>query len=254
MAPESDARARPAGRGPARAGSDDRRGGRRRRALGLLAGAGLAAGAGVAAWALWYRPDPTDGMGAAETLAAWGSLMVVTFLPHAGVGLALAGAGLGAARLWKSSAGAIVLSGALVGPWVLAGGGARPGAAAGDTLVVCSANLLGTSESDIELLEQIRAVGPDVVLLQEVQREHMERLSEALGEEYAAVAEPREHLFGEAVFSRLPISREARVVYPPGGLDTPQIVAWVEWEGRELCVVDVHLLAPVRAGYVRAQT
>ncbi|HZW09726.1 MAG TPA: endonuclease/exonuclease/phosphatase family protein, partial [Phycisphaerales bacterium] len=75
-----------------------------------------------------------------------------------------------------------------------------------------------------------------------------------LGEEYVHQAPAaREHLYGEAIFSKLPFTREPRVIMPEDGRDLPQVMAWVEWQGRELCVWDIHLHSPISLGSMAGQ-
>lgn len=200
-----------------------------------------------------YRPDPSNGMRGAESLLAWASLMGTTFLPHAGVALAV---GMVVCVLVRARLAAVVGVPLLVlsaGPWLVSYTGGDDARSGGDTVLVLSANLLGTSRSDVELLAQIDAHSPDVIVLQEVRAESYARLVAALGDRYVAAAEPREHLFGVATFTRLPFSRASEVVLPLAGADLPQLVSWVDWSGRELCVWNVHLLPPVGLDEVGSQ-
>lgn len=226
-----------------------------RRAAGRLGLLGVLLGYAGLGFALAYRPDAADGMGEAEVALSWLSLMGLTFLPHAGVALALWLVGCVLVRARRVALLGVPLLAISLGPWgvsLVPRGGAAAGRSE-DSLLVLSANLLGTSASDVELLEQIGAHGPDVILLQEVRPESFGRLEAALSGDYASVAVPREHLFGGAIFSRLAFSREPVIVYPSDMRDLPQPMAWVEWRGREVCVWNIHLLPPTGRSLVAGQ-
>jgi len=215
---------------------------------------GIAAGYVALACVVFFRPDPADGMGSVETALAWLSLMGTTFVPHAGVALVVWLAVLARAKAYKTIAVGVPLLVLSLGPWVWSFAPSRNvGPVAKGTMLVLSANLLGSSRSDVELLEQIAAHEPEVIVLQEVQAASLARLESALAGRYQVAAAPREHLFGGAIFSRLPFTRAARIVYPTDGLDLPQIMVWVEFEGREVCVFDIHLLPPTGRTLVAGQ-
>lgn len=202
-----------------------------------------------------YRPDPSDGMGGGETLLAWLSLLGTTFLPHAGVGLVVALAVCVLLRARAALLAGVPLLAMSAGPWVVsfAPGPETAVASADGSMLVMSANLLGTSRSDQEVLAQIDAHLPDVIVFQEVRSGSLARLTAALGDRYESVAAPREHLFGAATFSRLPFSRPTEVVMPGDGRDLPQLMSWVEWNGQELCVWNIHLHSPIGRSQVAGQ-
>ncbi|VAX39100.1 hypothetical protein MNBD_PLANCTO03-1921, partial [hydrothermal vent metagenome] len=230
----------------------------RRRVIGRVGLLGIAAGYVALVCVGFFRPDPANGMGATESVLAWLSLMGTTFLPHAGVGLVAWLAVLAIAKAYKTVAIGVPLLVLSLGPWVWSFVPSRDGGPvargdAGETMLVLSANLLGTSRSDVELLEQIAAHEPEVIVLQEVRAASLARLESALADRYRVVAAPREHLFGGAVFSRLPFTRPARIVYPTDGHDLPQIMVWVEFAGQEVCVFDIHLLPPTGLHLVAGQ-
>ena len=229
---------------------------RRRRAVARVGLFAIALGYLGLAFVSLYRPNPGDGMGSLEAALTWASLMGATFLPHAGVALMVGLVACVLLRARKTALVGVPLLALSLGPWLLSFGPARTDDAArsdGDSLLVLSANLLGVSRSDIDLLGQIETHEPDVIMLQEVRGASLERLVEALGDTYEHVAAPRESNFGVAVFSRLAFKRDARVLHPSSGADLPQLIAWVDWGGEELCVWDVHLLPPTGRGPVAGQ-
>lgn len=228
---------------------------KKRLTIGRLALLVVAAGYAALAFVSLYRPDPGDGMGRLETFLTWVSLMGVTFLPHAGVALAVGLVACVCVRARKTALVGVPLLALSLGPWATTfaparGTGAPPDA---ESLLVLSANLLGPSGSDVELLDQIAEHNPDVILLQEVRPESHARMAAALADRYTSVAAPREHLFGGAIFSRLRFTREPEIVLPYDGVDLPQVMAWVEWDGRELCVWDIHLLPPTGRSLIAGQ-
>ncbi|MFG0258944.1 MAG: endonuclease/exonuclease/phosphatase family protein, partial [Phycisphaerales bacterium JB041] len=192
-----------------------------------------------------YRADPSDGMGSGETLLAWLSLLGTTFLPHAGVALLVGLCVCAMVRARAALVAGVPLAAMSAGPWLLSFAPPPAAVETGGSVLIMSANLLGTSRSDEEVLAQIDAHRPDVIVFQEVRPGSLARLAAALGDRYESVDEPREHLFGSATFSRLPFSRRAEVVMPGDGRDLPQLVSWMEWGGGELCVWNIHLHSPV---------
>lgn len=204
---------------------------------------------------LLYRPTPADGIGGFETFLTWASLMGNTFLPHAGMALVAWLVACVVLRARKTALAGLPLLAVSLGPWLLGLAPTnRPARAPGErSFLVLSANLLGISRSDVELLEQIDAERPDVIVLQEVRQGAVERLTAALGDRYIHIAAPRPDFTGVAIYSRLPFTREPEVIYPSPGGTMPHLLAWVEWEGREVCVWDVHLPSPVGRSVTRSQ-
>ncbi len=221
-------------------------------ALGI---AGIGLGYAALAFARLYRPEPADGFGRGEAALTWLSLMGTTFLPHAGIGLMVGLGALLVLRRWRTAAVGVPLLALSLGPWLVAftpqrgagSGGAPDSAAASDgSMLVLSVNLLSTSNADRAILEQIDRHLPDVILVQEITNAAYERVRSTLAEDYPhAVGAPREDHFGQAVFSRVPFSRPARLYPPRPGWDVPQIMAFVELGGREVCLWNLHLLPPV---------
>lgn len=223
------------------------------RVIWALAIAGIGLGYAALAFARLYRPEPADGFGRGEAALTWLSLMGTTFLPHAGMGLALGLGLLLVLRRWRTAAAGVPLLAMSLGPWLVAavlprgGGGAPdPGARIDGTLLVLSVNLLSTSDADAAVLEQVDRHRPDVILVQEITPATYERMRATLAEDYPhAVGAPREDHFGQAVFSRVAFTRPALLYPRRAGWDVPQIMAFVDLGGREVCLWNVHLLPPV---------
>jgi len=224
--------------------------GRARRAFVGVALLGIVCGYFWLLFVWLYRPDASDGVGPAESALAWASLMATTFLPHAGIALAAALVLCVLVRVRRPVVAGAPLLALSLGPWLWSFLPAHP-PESGRTMLVLSANLLASTSSDEALLAQIDEHRPEVVLIQEVREASAQRLRNALGGDYSIVAAPREDNFGQAVLSRLPFTREPEVVFLGGEEPLPQIVAFVEFEGREVCVWNIHLLSPLsiaRAG------
>jgi len=206
----------------------------------VLAIAGIALGYAALVFARLYRPDPTDGFGRGEAALTWLSLMATTFLPHAGMGLALGLGLLLVMRRWRTAAAGAPLLAMSLGPWLVAavlprggGGVPDPGARIDGTLLVLSVNLLSTSNANSAILAQIERHRPDVILVQEITHAAYERVRSALADDYPhALGAPREDNFGQAVFSRVPFTRPP-VLYPRReGWDFPQMMRCPRRRGR----------------------
>ncbi|MBK7403325.1 MAG: endonuclease/exonuclease/phosphatase family protein [Phycisphaerales bacterium] len=240
--------------GSARRGGGSRWAGARRAASRLVL-VSLCGGYAAFALATLYRPDPADGMGRVETGLTWFSLMGTTFLPHAGMALLGVLVVCVAVRARRTALAGVPLLAMSLGPWLwsfLPPAGARNPEPVGTlvgsdsgSMLVLSANLFATTKSDVPLVDQIRATRPDVIMLQEVRPDAAERLLAALSADYASVAIPRDDNFGQAIFSRLPFSREPEVTPRDGESPLPQVRAFVRFGGREVCLWDVHLMSPI---------
>lgn len=222
------------------------------RAAAMGAWAGVAAFVAAQAFALAWRPDPAHA-GRLESALTFGALFIQTFTFHAG--LALAGVCLLAValrrRMLAAGVGLLVLG--AVGPAAWSALPRGEGRGAGD-LVVMSANVLYMNEDPARLIEEVRRVRPDVLLLEEYRASWSAPLRAALGAEYPhAVEAPAHGATGQAVFSRLAFVGEPEVVPAVGGFAKPQIRVAVEHGGRRVEVVCVHLTAPMNLDAVGRQ-
>lgn len=202
---------------------------------------------GVSAWivfGLLYRDDPATSSRVSGWVA-FAALFSDAFRFHLGF-VVLCGLPIAAlARGWKLCFVLIVLLVPTIGArlamipdrdWHTA--------VAGPTLTVFSANLLYGRGDDDRLIEQIRSVAPDMVLLQEYTPSEA-GLAAALRDRYPHVVElPRTNAFGMAVFSSMPFVAEPEVWWGPEGSRTPMIACVVELDGEEIAVWNVHTLPP----------
>ncbi|MEZ6242447.1 MAG: endonuclease/exonuclease/phosphatase family protein [Phycisphaerales bacterium] len=220
--------------------------------IAIIAWVGVVAFVGAHAFALAWRPDPTHA-GRLESGLTFFALVVQAFTFHEGV--ALLGVCLLAVALRRKMLAAVVgllVLGAL-GPmaWSALPGGEGRGA---DDLVVMSANVLFVNDDPTRLIEQVREVKPDVLLIEEYQASWSEALHAAIGAEYAySIEAPSPGATGEAVFSRLPFVSEPVVVPGVGEFAKPEIRIAVEHGGKRVEIVCVHLTAPLHLDAVARQ-
>ena len=203
----------------------------RRRAIVLVVAAYVVMAFGY----LW----PFDPRG--PVAVGWAAFMVRTFAFHAGLALLavmMIGALAGSRRAVLAACPLLVLC---VWPeWPVRLGSPDVG---GPTLRVMSINLLASNRSFGDVLAQIEAESPDVILLQEYKRPWMETLAPTLEAEYPfAMHSPRDDAFGCAMYSRIePLEADW---FELAGVDTPQVRAVVEHDGGSIAIYGVHLLPP----------
>ena len=225
--------------------------GRGWRLLRALAWA-VSVGAAAAMVFAWVWPARLAETGRAHVLISWAAFLVLTFWFHIGLALLPVAMFALALRMRRLLGLTAVLLAVTLGPaaWSLRPRGAPP--AAGDSLVVMSANLFFGDMRDADLLDQIARFKPDVILFQEYTPTVAPRLRAALGERYPHVVEDaREDAFGQAVYSKRPFLGPPRL-YPPGpGWSDPQIRTAIDLAGRPLPVMNIHLVPPAGFDLVR---
>ena len=108
-------------------------------------------------------------------------------------------------------------------------------------------NLNTENRSYGKVLEFIRALQPDFMVLQEVNRAWAEQLGELQGDYAFSRACAREDNFGIAMFSRVPFEHaEVRYI---GQADVPSIVVRFVLGGQPLTVIATHPLPPSSRAY-----
>jgi len=142
--------------------------------------------------------------------------------------------------------------GAVLALWmVLYGGLFLPplsrAAPAGETLTVMSYNILGPSESPEDVVATIRAVGADVVAIQELNPPAAEAIQRELETEYPnQVLVPQVGVTGLGVISRYPL-RSMGEALPGAWIGTPQALE-LDFKGQTVALLHFHTFAtgPVR--------
>ena len=124
-------------------------------------------------------------------------------------------------------------------------GGPRPGPVPDrQAMRVMSANLLLSNHNTQPLIDEIREVDPDVLMVQEYTPHWHEALSAAFGGAYPhAVCEPRPDPWGMAVYSRHPFLSEPQTRLPLGGASTPQIRVVIDLAGEPVAFYNIHMMS-----------
>lgn len=118
-------------------------------------------------------------------------------------------------------------------------------------LRVMSANLHMDNPQHAPMIDVIRSADPDVLLLQEYTSAWHRDLRKALEAEYPYTRfDPRDGSFGEAIYSRVPLSTEAPFILTFAGGESPQARAIVRLGGHPLVLYNLHLLPPRTLEYV----
>jgi endonuclease/exonuclease/phosphatase (EEP) superfamily protein YafD len=188
-------------------------------------------------------------------LAAWTvAFMIATFSYH--IGLFVLAIALAAAwwRKWRLVLASAPLACLIVGPVLASYRPKHPPAPRGQTFTIMSANLLVLNHDTQSMIDEVRRVKPDVLLLQEYAPHWHHAIHAALAGDYPhSVTLPREDAFGAALYSRLPFAESPRVDVGLAGEKLPEIRAVVECDGQHVAVYNLHLLPPRRLDYVRVQ-
>jgi endonuclease/exonuclease/phosphatase (EEP) superfamily protein YafD len=187
------------------------------------------------------------------------AFMSATFLFHAGIGItAVLGFAL-ITRRWRLAIVAALLTGVCAGPEMFTAIRARlmapPGLAQGTpTLTLMSANLLYSRADPERFMAEVARHQPDVIVFQEWTPRSVKRIKPRLLAEYPHwVDAERDDAFGQAVCSKRPFTRPARVFQAGSGWTEPQVTVAVGMAGREIGIVNVHLPPPVNMSTFREQ-
>lgn len=117
--------------------------------------------------------------------------------------------------------------------------------AANPRLRVMSFNLLVSNRRQAEVLAEIRRQNPDVLIIVEYTTTWQQALA-PLRREYPHIhEEPRGHGFGIALFSKIPLRQFQTVARMPQASELPVLRAVVDFAGRPLEIVGVHLINPL---------
>lgn len=120
----------------------------------------------------------------------------------------------------------------------------------GEVVTVASVNLLMVNTNTGSLVEEVRASGADIVLLQEYTEHWHAALRSALAQDYPYECHVcRDDSFGAAVYSSRPFIGDPELDLPLGVSSLPQIRALVEISQRPVALYNVHLLPPTSLEY-----
>lgn len=119
-------------------------------------------------------------------------------------------------------------------------GGPSPGF--GPKVTVVTANINAANADPVSAFDQLAAAEVDLILLQEITPEAMASLAtSAWWTQYPhQVNDARDGYYGSVILSRLPLRGE--VLWVDGW---PMTEAWVDLDGHEVRVINVHVVAPL---------
>jgi endonuclease/exonuclease/phosphatase (EEP) superfamily protein YafD len=125
----------------------------------------------------------------------------------------------------------------------------HPEATVGPRLRLVTLNVHTANERSELVLEFLRRMDADVVLLMEVNERWMSALGSLRTNYPHLIAEPREDNFGIVLFSRLPLTDRAVVEF--GKAEVPSITATIAVEGQAIFLLGTHPLPPGSAENAR---
>lgn len=195
---------------------------------------------------------PQDCRNASQGYVAvcWVAFMVRVFVFHLGLLLAIVAIVALRTGQWKLLMTAIPLVLWTLGPTVwFCRPRSRPDVS-GETVTVASVNLLMVNNRTEPLIDEIRASGADIVLLQEYTELWHDALRAALAKDYPYECHVcRDDSFGMAVYSSRPFLADPEMYVPLGVSSLPQIRAVVAIGQRPVAIYNVHLLPPLGLEY-----
>jgi endonuclease/exonuclease/phosphatase (EEP) superfamily protein YafD len=153
------------------------------------------------------------------------------------------------ARAWR-----FALLGCVLGAWAIIPSMSWPSAdrralSGAPSLRVLSVNLGGELAKEGLVIEALREVKPDVLVIQEYTQSWQRRLAARVAEQLPhRVERPRTDNFGMAVFSGMPWSRLDQFEFPTSR--TPQFRMELPLGGTSVALYAVHLLPPTHGLYV----
>ena len=151
----------------------------------------------------------------------------------------------------------LVLNAAFVLPLYL--GSPAPAGSGSPTLTVMLFNINTANRDHAGVLQEIEAKAPDLLFVQEVNREWLGVMETGLAEYDLVQAEPRSDNFGIACFVRRssawPMQVTGSRVYDPtlGIAQVPAIEVDLDYDGRPINVLSIHPLPPVSLAYARGR-
>jgi endonuclease/exonuclease/phosphatase (EEP) superfamily protein YafD len=181
---------------------------------------------------------------------AWVASLVRTFMFHGGLILAGVAVVAACARSWRLLGATIPLLLVTLGPSFHSYWPRTENEVRGEALVVMSVNLLMVNRDTAPIIEEIEAVSPDVLLLQEYSFHWHEVLQAEIGGDYPHISYvTRDDSFGAAIYCRRPFLHEPQRHVPLGQASAAQMRAVIEFEGRQVAVYNIHLLPPWGIAY-----
>lgn len=187
----------------------------------------------------------------AYVAAAWSALLIRTFMFHGGLLLAVVAIGAAYTRKRRLLAATVPLLLVMLGPSLLSYWPSTESQMHGESLTVMSVNLLMINRDTTPLMEEMQAVRPDILLLQEYTDHWHTALQSEMGGDYPYVCSvTREDSFGAAIYSRRPFVGKPDRDLSLGQALSPQMRAVVEINGRKVAVYNIHLLPPAGMAYV----
>jgi len=187
----------------------------------------------------------------AYVAVAWAAFMLRTFMYHFGLVLVLVAIVAGWTRNVRLLLATLPLALFTVGPtWWQYLPQTSP-EISGRAVTVMSVNLLMVNERTGPLVEEIRSVDADILLLQEYTDHWHEALQRGVGGAYPHIVYvPRDDSFGAAIYSKWPFVGQVNRYIPLGSGTEPQMRAVVQTPERRIAVYNVHLLPPWGMEYV----
>ena len=152
---------------------------------------------------------------------------------------------------WAGVAAALVVAcGFQVIPWFIAPSGGQGGDSGGESLRLYYANVLMLNEDVAGLREKIEQSSADIVALVEPDQEWLSALAPALSTYPHRIENPRNDMFGIALYSKRPLASAEVIELGIGQRrQAPALRARIQLNGAPLDLWVVHVWPPVSAAY-----
>jgi endonuclease/exonuclease/phosphatase (EEP) superfamily protein YafD len=210
----------------------------------------LVVGAYVLVIFAYAWPADFRNQAATHVAVAWLAALVRTFMFHGGLLLAVVAITAAFARRWRLFAATMPLLLVTLGPSLLSYWSWTGDEIRGKTLTVMSVNLLMVNRDTAPIVEEIEAIRPDILLLQEYTVHWHQALQAKMGADYRHICHvTSEDSFGAAIYSRQAFVDEPECYISLGQASVPQMRAVIEIDGRKAAVYNIHLLPPWGMAY-----
>ena len=111
-------------------------------------------------------------------------------------------------------------------------------------LKIMSFNVFDINSKRDEVINEMRKSDPDVIVVIEYNRIWHERLRRLDSEYPHQVLQPRWHGFGQAVFSKYPLS-DTRIIQLTKPMDNPAVITHVNFGGQKIRLCGLHAVSPI---------
>lgn len=120
-------------------------------------------------------------------------------------------------------------------------------------LRIMQVNIHAHEEDFTALLNSVNASNPDIISFQEFTKKSESFLRDKLKDYPYRIYQAQEDCFGIALFSKAPLAGSVEFARDSAGksISIPMVKSGLQWQGKQITVIAVHLLPPLREWQVK---